>query len=478
MDVVAVIDSGVFEPCEIKLQVSENDARVYACQSSLRLLPGRRLTTLASSAGKKYVIKVFPQRQRSLREYEKELAGYELLHATAMDIPPRIYHGPASGGINIIVYQYISRARTLLEVFEAKPASRHQRVHFHQLAQLLARMHGQGLIHEDPHLGNFLLKGDVITVLDVGAVRRTSNAMLMEKNYGMFVAQFPMSWQVESDFYQAYLGDRTVDSEHETRLHQQVYSSQQWREKHYLKKIFRECSAFHVHSFISGKMIIDRDFISKNLLKLLEDPTSMFEGEDVQMLKEGNSSSVGAVSIDGQRYVIKRYNVKNWLHRLKLIFTESRASRSWRNAHRMILRGFPVARPVALLECYKGRRSGISVFVMQHLAGPNSANYFLDSEIGGDEKRGTAQKMLDLINEMHEERLVHGDLQSTNFIITDDGPVIIDLDSMKDMANRSGLQAEIKKELQRFEKNWEDDAEIKSLFSELMMPLAKASNNE
>ena len=478
MDVVAVIDGGVFEPCEVRLQVSETDTRIYACQSSLRLLPGRRLTALATSAGKKYVVKIFPQRARSTPEYEKEIAGYELLHSTSIDIPPRIYHGPAEGGIDIIVYQYISRARTLLEVFEKKPASRQQWVHLEQLAQLLARMHGSGVIHEDPHMGNFLLKGDVITVLDAGAVRRVSNTMLLEKNYGLFVAQFPRSWQVERVFFQAYMGNRTANNEHESRLHQQVVSSQIWREQHYLKKIFRECTAFHVHSSVFGKLIIDRNHISKELIQLLDNPGTMFDGEDVNMLKQGNSSSVGAVNVAGRRYVFKRYNVKNWLHRLKLIFTRSRASRSWRNAHRMILRGFPVAKPVALLECYKGGLRGVSVFVMEFVAGENSANYFLDQSIELDRKRATAQQMLDQINELHEERLIHGDLKSTNFIITDTGPVMIDLDAMRDMTNRSGLQAEIRKGMQRFEENWRNDAEIQSLFAELMAPTAKAGSNE
>ena len=120
MQALEVIHQGVFEPCDVELKVSDKDTRVFRCLRSLRLLPGRRLTALASSADKKYVIKIFPQQRRSLIEYEKEIAGYELLHTASIDVPARIYHGPAQGKFNIIVYNYISRARTLAEVFSIK----------------------------------------------------------------------------------------------------------------------------------------------------------------------------------------------------------------------------------------------------------------------------------------------------------------------------------------------------------------------
>ena len=76
MKVQDVIDNGSFAPCEVELRVSDKETRVFSCQSSLRLLPGRRLTALATSDHKKYVIKIFPQQRRSLIEYEKEKANW------------------------------------------------------------------------------------------------------------------------------------------------------------------------------------------------------------------------------------------------------------------------------------------------------------------------------------------------------------------------------------------------------------------
>jgi tRNA A-37 threonylcarbamoyl transferase component Bud32 len=474
MDVLAVIDRGIFEPCEVTLRVSDSDVRTYACESSFRLLPGRRLTALASHEGKKYVIKIFPRRRRSLDEYESELAGHEQLHSASILTAPIVYRGPAAENVNIIIYKYMLRARTLLEVFEKKPTTRLALKHLDQFAQLIAQMHRSQLVHEDPHLGNFLLKGDEITVLDSGAVRRVGNMALAERNYGLFVAQFPVSWNIDRRFYRAYRGDGKRDEMDFDHLQKQVRASQQWRERHYLKKIYRECTQFHVISTLFGKMVIDRHDMHTGLIELLDDPGSMFDGDGVEMLKEGNSSTVGMVKLRDKRFVIKRYNVKGRLHLLKQLVRESRASRSWRNAHRMTLRGFPTARPVALLECLKGRFKGVSVYVMEYVEGVNSANYFLDPQIDSDSKRAVAKNLLSMISEMHQERLLHGDLKSTNFIVSDQGLVVVDLDAMKVASQQTNMKAAIAREMKRFAENWHDNAEAKAIFEELMQDKAGA----
>jgi len=468
MQVQEVIDSGVFAPCEVELRVSDKDTRVFSCQASLRLLPGRRLTALATSSGKKYVIKIFPQQRRSLNEYEKEIAGYELLHTASIDIPPRIYHGPAQGKINIIVYMYISRARTLLEVFSTKIISRQQQSTLTGFSQLLSRLHRVGLIHEDPHLANFLVKGDTITVLDAGAVRRVRNEALFENNYGLFVAQFPVSWRVEEKIFDQYVYIEKANEEYRTRLQEQVKSRQLWREKYYLKKIYRECTAFHVDSTLFGKLIIDRHYVDSGLKELLDDPRRVFDGEGVVMLKEGNSSTVGLVEINKIEYVIKRYNVKSSGHRIKNILRESRASRSWRNAHRMLLRGFKTAKPVAMIDCVKGKLNGVSIYVMEHVPGMHSADYFRQDDISQDAKQAVASKMLDVIDELHQERILHGDLKSTNFIINDEEPVMIDLDAMRLVSGQGGMKKSIEKEMRRFAENWDKDAQAQSIFAELV----------
>jgi len=464
-----VIDSGEFSTCELSLRVSDGDVRVFRCEHSLRLLPGRRLTCLATSDNKKYVIKIFPHRSRSKHEYEREVSGYNLLHNASIDIPGRIYHGPASGKMNIIIYQYLSGSRMLSQVLSGKPSGKAGRAVMSRFLELLIRLHRDRLIHEDPHLDNFLLKGNVIYVLDAGTVRHVSNEALVEGNFAMFVAQFPVSWHIDEDWLDSYVRalHANIIGEFRERLITLVQEKQAWRERHVLGKIYRECSGFHVDSSLHGKLVINKEYMDEELSGLLFSPPSLFDGNDVQMLKEGRSSTVGVVSVGGKKYVVKRYNIKSIAHRLKQMVRESRASRSWRNAHRLQLRGIATARPVAMFEGLKGRLQGVSVFAMEYLEGTNSADYFRQDDISDRERHAVAVKILEMLSELKRERLSHGDLKSTNFIIVEGTPFLVDLDSMRTHRKQSAFDARFAGDIKRFRENWAGDEKTTALFDSL-----------
>ncbi|TNF99488.1 MAG: hypothetical protein EP297_05465 [Gammaproteobacteria bacterium] len=369
MSPASIIDSGQFQPTQVSVRITDNRNRVFECRKSLRLLTGRRMTCLATSERKQFVVKIFPKRPRSLEEYDKEVRGYELLADAHIDIPPRGYYGQADPDVKIIVNGYLSRWRSLSEVFAHAPFTRTSKSILNQLIMVVVNLHQNSLIHDDPHLDNFLSKGDKLVVLDAGAVHEVNNEKLLEENFGLFVAQFPLTWRLEQAWIDAYLAgmDRVDDTGLRQRLIEQIKAKQQWRERHVLKKIYRECSAFTVHSTIHGRMIIDRKYESDAFIERLSNPAMLFDDGDVQYLKEGRSSTVGVIKIAGRHYVAKRYNIKNLLHKIKRISQESRASKSWRNAHRLMLRGITTAKPIAMFECRKGRLNGVSVFVMEYV---------------------------------------------------------------------------------------------------------------
>ena len=105
---------------------------------------------------------------------------------------------------------------------------------------------------------------------------------------------------------------------------------------------------------------------------------------------------------------------------------------------------------------------------MEYVEGINSAEYFLDPGIDRDSKKAIAKNLLGLINDIHAEGLIHGDLKSTNFILSDQGLVIVDLDSMTVAGSHTNMKAVTRKEMERFAKNWVDNAEAKSIFDDLI----------
>ena len=64
--------------------------------------------------------------------------------------------------------------------------------------------------------------------------------------------------------------------------------------------------------------------------------------------------------------------------------------------------------------------------------------------------------------------LVHGDVKSTNFIISEDKPVLIDLDAMRLHKSQRSLERGVKKDRLRFRENWINDPEPKAMFELLM----------
>ncbi len=471
MSALDVIEQGVFSECEITLKISGKEQRVYRCTESLRLLPGRRLTALAICSNREYVIKVFAPYRRAQNEFQSEIKGYELLHNTSHTMPLRVYYGLADDGVNIIIYQHLAHARTLKDIFLHQPSiSDAAKKYFSQLIDLFVRFRRNNLIHEDPHLENFLLNSDKIYILDTGAVRKVDNEYLIDRNVALMFAQFPRSLHVESLWLERYLRGlgKDINSPHAEELIKLIRKQQQWRESHVLKKIYRECTAFHVRSTTYGRLIMDRDYLCGGLINVISDPEHMFDNENTVMLKQGNTSTVGIINVDNRQYVAKRYNIKNFSHRLKLTWRESRASRSWRNAHRLQLRGIHTAKPVALVECLQGRLKGVSLYVMEYVAGSNSDEFFRRQHATEKAKNDVAIKMLGLIEELATGGLVHGDLKSTNFIIHGNEPVLIDLDAMKTVNNHRLLLQGVERDRRRFGKNWRDNAEARSIFEPLM----------
>jgi hypothetical protein len=215
-------------------------------------------------------------------------------------------------------------------------------------------------------------------------------------------------------------------------------------------------------------MIIDREYLSDEMEQRLAEPADVFEGDDVSFLKEENSSTAAVMTVKNKRYAVKRFNVKNILLAVKQALLESRASKSWRNAHLLQIRGIPTARPVAIVECFSGRQKGVSLYVTEFIDGVDSARFFNDMEISIARKRKVAKAMLDMIFELKKQQLVHGKVGPADFVILGDQPVLVDLDSMRHIRRRFFRQRAFRHQLDMFMQNWQDMEPAGRLFEELL----------
>jgi tRNA A-37 threonylcarbamoyl transferase component Bud32 len=198
----------------------------------------------------------------------------------------------------------------------------------------------------------------------------------------------------------------------------------------------------------------------------LNDPDETLDRLEGGLLKNGRGSTVGRVMVDGLGLVVKRYNIKGFWHGIRRCLRASRAARSWRNAHRLLLADIKTPVPVALVEKRFGPLRSTAYFINEFIDGPRAVDYFPNPNVV--EKREVALRIADLLVKLKQAGISHGDMKATNIIISDQHPALVDLDAMRAHGNRWRFGWAHQKDVKRFFRNWQGLPEVDGLFREIL----------
>jgi serine/threonine protein kinase len=88
-------------------------------------------------------------------------------------------------------------------------------------------------------------------------------------------------------------------------------------------------------------------------------------------------------------------------------------------------------RPLAYIEQRRGLIVWQSYLVTEYVKGQKLRNFLQDNKTSEEERSIAMQQIKNLLDKMGKCRITHGDLKHTNILITDNGPVLTDLDAMK-----------------------------------------------
>ena len=311
------------------------------CLEVLRHLPGRRRVLRGRLDGRDVAVKTFfgPGARRRCR---RERRGLSLLAAAGVPTPGILAEGRFDEGWWIAVEWVHARAAT--------------RMDGEAIVVLNAALRAAGVRHDDPHLGNFVVAGDRVFVVDGDSVararigRRASVAGL-----GLQLAALDADAATVDGSYRVYCAARNwrTNEGECRRLHRSVARMQRRRVRRFLAKTLRPCSQFDVRRGNGWEVVYERSAICPELEGLLASPGPAVEAGE--RLKDGNTATVARVESGSRRYVVKRYNAK-----------ANRARRAWVNGHRLCFRNIPTARPVALVAP-TGR--GPAYLVLEDLGG-------------------------------------------------------------------------------------------------------------
>ena len=444
------------------------------CTDVLRVLPEKRLVCFGEWNGRQVLVKFFLDSRSAKRHCAREEKGVKALIAAGIKTPELLFRGGLSPDNSpVLGFQRIIQSQNLAETWE-QISDEDQRVALmNQAVALIADQHNAGIKQDDIHPGNFLITDrDMYTIdgdaVDAHLIGKPLTRLKSLKNIALFFAQFqPKYDKLAPEAFQAYVKKRAWQDENElsARLIKEIRSKRNVRKKDYLKKIYRESTAFVCRQSRRQYMVCDRNFYSKAMAEFLADPN--FFVDSGRLLKQGNSSTVSLVELDGHYFVVKRYNIKNFRHGLKRCVRPSRAWNSWRNAHHLsFILGIPTPKPIMLIEKRWGPFRSTAYFVTEYMEGTDMFNLFYSGKTKDIRQEKIMEKTGELLRMLADASISHGDFKATNFIFSNGKLFVIDLDAMREHRFRWRFRRAFRRDLKRFRQNWSDMPVIDKLFLE------------
>lgn len=177
---------------------------------------------------------------------------------------------------------------------------------------------------------------------------------------------------------------------------------------------------------LRGQAVAER--YTPELRAVLADPDAFVHSNEVSVLKDDKRSRVVRARINGCDMVIKQSHARTWSKAIQRALLPSRAARGWYAAHTVEVLGIPTASPIAYVDIRYGPLRGRSWLVSEWVPGQDALTCLTSTSLGGDERRRLIHAMVEIYARLHRANVTHGDNRSSNFLIHDGSPILIDLD--------------------------------------------------
>jgi tRNA A-37 threonylcarbamoyl transferase component Bud32 len=317
-----------------------------------------------------------------------------------------------------------------------------------ELCMLVNRLAKAGLGHEDLHLGNILLKGEELFLLDAYAVRQGGLRMSDLLRLGHSVRRFATRTNLLRGWRMLGPGGggRGAPMPKTNRISNRMWADLLRRvmvENRYFGRL--EAGAWSGTFFLhekyprrwsdASRLTVEPSDWETQWPRLLAD----IEADQLAVLKRSPSGDVlsAEVRLGGQAVpvIVKRAKRRYWYRYLNEIGRGPRSRRAWLKAWKMIVRDVPTAWPMLLME---KRRLGYvtdSVVIFERVTGPTLARVDLDAMAARD-RQMLFRRIGRLLRSIERLGFSHFDAKASNWIVRDDpalgpGPVMIDVDGIR-----------------------------------------------
>ena len=238
------------------------------------------------------------------------------------------------------------------------------------LADLTARLHDAGFVHQDFHPGNLLLHigpddSLSLAVIDLDALRQIRNLGWADVRENLaLLNHYFWSRCNRADryrFLQAYLKARKKPGAPGPRLLARAIekSTRVWAERLW-RRWGRRCWGRNKYFFTDqtrgAKVIASRELDPSTVRRLLDDPEALIRAEGAVILKDSRTALVAETTIlvrgRAMKVIIKRFNAKKPLEGVLNWVRRSPASRAWQAGQHLKSRGIATPDNLAYLTVH------------------------------------------------------------------------------------------------------------------------------
>ena len=191
-----------------------------------------------------------------------------------------------------------------------------------------------------------------------------------------------------------------------------------------------------------------QDIPEETVRKLMEDPGAPFRDHVSHWWKRGRFTQVAEVKLPyvhkNQPLIYKQHFFKGWHESAAALVRRNQATRAWAFGGSLILRELPTPKPLAFIQIMKFGMPYTSYLLTECVENPMGLTQYLDvhlPNLEGKERtrvlRGVLHEAALLLRMMHDRRVTHRDLKTSNVLATPTADLarpklwIIDLDGAK-----------------------------------------------
>jgi tRNA A-37 threonylcarbamoyl transferase component Bud32 len=349
---------------------------------------------------------------------------------------------------------FIEQTLPTLELARQKYIRRRLAVH---LGEFLHQIHEAGIVHNDLHAGNILVRLQVddhprLFLIDLHGVKMGPPLSWPARQANLVVlSHWFMICASRTDrlrFWRSYMS--ATNPKLEVRKPKQIRStkfqtktvsdlardleSRSWKSTLRLWRARESRYLASNRAFEPMKSKVARGHIIRGLdrqalAQILEDPDEPFRHAGVRVLKHSPSSTVIELNmrLNGEAggVVYKRFRVKSWFHPLTAWFRRPAAMRSWIFGQGLRECGLPTPRPLAVLFRRRWGLSWEGYLLTEKIANVQELQRFvegLNSRPGADAQRARILRsciddVARLVRDLHRRQLSHRDLKAANILV-------------------------------------------------------------